>query len=282
MAVTTAKIRAREKATGKKAFTGIDAAGGLHYAFDKPTLASIIQKANVAYNDSQSAKAVSDAMSIADYNNQFNAAQAQKQMDFQERMSSTSHQREVKDLIAAGLNPVLSANNGASSPSGASASADTGATGTRAQLLAQQMQVGAQLAINDNNIASAQIMAKWQNDLNKELQMASMQNAKDVANIQAAASMFNAQQAASAQTYSAAMAAAASRYGADQSAAASKYKTDNPDNISSNVFKYFKSVFDPSKTSSAKSWAQKGMDFTNSIFDWIGGAGQAAEKRFKK
>nr|QJB20858.1 MAG: DNA pilot protein [Microvirus sp.] len=59
---------------------------------------------------------------------EFNAAEAEKNREWQQMMSNTAHQREIKDLNLAGLNPILSVTGGSGAPIGGSTAASQGSS----------------------------------------------------------------------------------------------------------------------------------------------------------
>nr|DAR43452.1 MAG TPA: minor capsid protein [Microviridae sp.] len=117
-----------------------------------------IQNANNATSAQMAADQRDWSARQAELTRQFNSAEAQKNRDWQAMQSNTAHQREVNDLIAAGLNPVLSAMNGngasvtsgstasSSNPSGASSQADTSLSSALVSLLSNSLQAMTSLA----------------------------------------------------------------------------------------------------------------------------------------
>lgn len=81
------------------------------------------------------------------------SAKSQKrQMAFEERMSNTAHQREVEDLKKAGLNPLLSINKGASTPSGSSFTGQKADVGNVVNTALSAKRLGKELKLMDAQI----------------------------------------------------------------------------------------------------------------------------------
>ena len=168
----------------------------------------------------------------------FNQNEAAKNRNWQEMLSNTAHQREVRDLMAAGLNPVLSAlnGNGASVGSGATAQGltsqgakgdtDMSVNGAIVNLLGSILSAQTQIEAANVNARTQEAVADKYTAMEKIVADISASASRYHTDQSAAASRYGSDRAAAASMFGSRMSASASRYASDQSYAASRYGSD--------------------------------------------------------
>lgn len=140
----------------------------------------------------------------ADRSMAFSSAEALKERNWQKMMSDTAHQREMADLKAAGLNPILAANNGASAGAGAAA---VGTSAAGASAASQGTPSGSKADRGSVDSAVSTLLAKMlDNQTEIEKMITSAQVARDTADMYTGATR-----------YAAELGQIASMYGADRS-----------------------------------------------------------------
>lgn len=198
-----------------------------------------VGRENSAFNAAEAEKQREWSSKEAELQREFNAAEAGKNRDWQKMMSDTAHQRQVADLMSAGLNPVLSAQNGqgaavtsgssasASTPSGSSASADTSSSSAMASILGSLLTAQTRILEMTTSAETQRAVADKYASAQELASLISADASKYGANLSSGASIYAADKHAESTRYSADRSLAGVLGAASIHADATRYASNN-------------------------------------------------------